>query len=261
MNALIAVSVGNTRTQIGRFSDLRGDIDASESVPNSETEVVLERIAHHLKEVEGSDAAVVMASVNRSVSDPLRARAEGKLDIEISVIGEDIMPAIATRLDPDAATGVDRLLCASAAFSRLKQACVIIDAGTAVTVDFVDGEGTFHGGAIAPGAAMQLRALHEHTDALPDIAFEPPPEEPFGRNTREAMLHGVFHGIRGLAQRLIERYADAQGAFPMVIVTGGDAQRIFEHEQFVDRIVPELLLLGIASSVAAAGVDEPVGDD
>lgn len=261
MNALVAISVGNTRTQIGRFSDLSGDLDASESIPNSEIDTVLGRIAHHLREVEGSDALVVMASVNRSFSDPLRARAEGKLDIEIGLIGEDIMPAVATRLDPDAATGVDRLLCAAGAFARLKQACVIIDVGTAMTVDFVDGEGTFHGGAIAPGAAMQLRALHEHTDALPDIAFEPPPNEPFGRNTREAMLHGVFHGIRGLAQRLIERYADAQGAFPMVVVTGGDAQTIFEHEDFVDRIVPDLLLLGIASSVAAAGVDEPAADD
>jgi type III pantothenate kinase len=261
VNALIAVSVGNSRTQIGRFSDLAGDIDASESVPNSEMDMVLERISHHLHELEGHDPVVVMASVNRSVSDPLRARAEGKFDLEISVIGEDIMPAVATRLDPDATTGIDRLLCAAAAFARLKQACVIIDAGTAVTVDFVDGEGTFHGGAIAPGAAMQLRALHEHTDALPDIAFEPPPDEPFGRNTREAMLHGVFHGIRGLAQRLIERYADAQGAFPMVVVTGGDAERLFEHEDFVDRIVPHLLLLGIAASVAAASVDESAVDD
>ncbi|MFM7479779.1 MAG: type III pantothenate kinase [Planctomycetota bacterium] len=261
MNALVAISVGNTRTQIGRFNDLRGELDASESIPNDKVDTLLERIAHHLQEVEGSDAVVAMASVNRSFSDPLRARAEGKLDIEIGVIGEDIMPAVATRVDPDATTGVDRLLCAAAAYARLKQACVVIDAGTAVTVDFVDGEGTFHGGAIAPGAAMQLRALHEHTDALPEIGFEPPPDEPFGRNTRDAMLQGVFHGIRGLAQRLIERYADAQGAFPMVVVTGGDAQTIFEHEDFVDRIVPDLLLLGIASSVAAAGVDEPATDD
>jgi hypothetical protein len=94
VNALIAVSVGNSRTQIGRFSDLAGDIDASESVPNSEMDMVLERISHHLHELEGHDPVVVMASVNRSVSDPLRARAEGKFDLEISVIGEDIMPAV-----------------------------------------------------------------------------------------------------------------------------------------------------------------------
>ena len=77
------------------------------------------------------------------------------------------------QLDPETITGVDRLLNAAAAYATLKQACVVVDAGTAVTVDFVDGHGTFHGGAIAPGARLQIDALHRGTDALPDVQAAP----------------------------------------------------------------------------------------
>jgi len=139
----------------------------------------------------------------------------------------------------------------------------VVDAGTAVTVDFVDGQGVFHGGAIAPGARMQLDALHERTASLPQIEFRrPDPAETFGRNTAEAMLHGVFDGLRGLVWRLVEQYSERYGAFPLVVATGGDAQTLFGDDELVNRIVPELTLQGIAvaARTALADVSED-GDD
>ena len=76
-------------------------------------------------------------------------------------VGDDLPIPIQVDLAPETITGSDRLLNAVAAFDVLQQACVVVDAGTAVTVDFIDGKGTFHGGAIAPGARMQLAALHK----------------------------------------------------------------------------------------------------
>jgi pantothenate kinase type III len=73
------------------------------------------------------------------------------------------------------------------------------------------------------------------------------------------MLHGVYHGIRGMVWKLIERYAERYGAFPTVIATGGDAELLFGRDQIVDRIVPELTLLGIAAAARhalAAEIDE-----
>ena len=134
----------------------------------------------------------------------------------------------------------------------MRCACIVVDAGTAVTVDFIDGEGVFHGGAIAPGASMQLAALHERTAALPRVAFAQPDDVPFGRNTAEAMLQGVYHGLRGLVWRLVERYAEGYGAFPPVIATGGDAVTLFSDDELIDRIVPELTLQGIAVAVRRA---------
>ena len=128
----------------------------------------------------------------------------------------------------------------------------MVDAGTALTVDFVDGEGTFHGGAIAPGAAMQLRALHEQTETLPELRFSAPDDNAFGRSTGQAMLNGVFHGIRGAVQRFVERYSEHYGAFPQVIATGGDAEALFAGEDLVDHIVPDLTILGIAAAARHA---------
>ena len=210
-----------------------------------------------------SPAAVLMASVNDAVARPLAAMIEDQLSIEIYRVGEDIPVPIGCQLDPETITGVDRLLNAAAAFDRLGQACVVIDAGTALTVDFVDGEGTFQGGAIAPGAEMQLKALHEGTAGLPELRFTRPDDEAFGRSTGQAMIKGVYHGIRGTVQRLVEQYSERYGAFPQIIATGGDAEILFQDEELVDNIVPDLTLLGIVGAARLAltpgEVDGPDG--
>jgi type III pantothenate kinase len=131
-------------------------------------------------------------------------------------------------------------------------------------VDFVDGQGVFHGGAIAPGLNMMLRSLHEHTAALPDARFEPVQEgSPFGRETVEAMRLGVQSAVKGMVRVLIERYSEFYGAFPQIIATGGDARALFETDDLVENIVPDLTLLGIQSAcqielagAGGAGEDE-----
>jgi len=258
--SFIGISVGNTRTQLGRFDE--GELIREVRATNDDLATIVQHAAEmHQEHGSPSKPVIVLASVN----DPFALRAEsaiiGQLKADVYRVGDDLPVAIGTRLDPETITGVDRLLNAAAAYATMRQACVIIDAGTAITIDFVDGQGTFHGGAIAPGATMQLQALHQHTAALPELTFRAPDAEPFGRNTTQAMLQGVFHGIRGMTQRLIERYAEHFGAFPAVIATGGDAPTIFADEELIDRIVPDLTLRGIALSVRAACTGSIDGDD
>jgi type III pantothenate kinase len=257
---LIAVNCGNSRIQVGRFA--AGVLQGSERFPNQASAEVVQRILEWW-EALGGGPPVLIASVNDPVARPLAALLEDQLSTGVYHVGDDVPVPVGRQLDPETITGVDRLLNAAAAYDRVKQACIVVDAGSAVTVDFVDGEGTFHGGAILPGARMQLAALHEGTAALPEIPFVAPDEEPIGRSTGQAMLNGVFYGIRGAVQRLVERYADHYGAYPMVIATGGDAEALFSDEDLVDRVVPELTLLGIAVAAryAFAGeeADEPDG--
>ena len=99
---------------------------------------------------------------------------------------------------------------------------------------------------------MQLQAMHEHTSALPEISFERPDNDAFGRSTAQAMLKGVYHGIRGMVWRLVEQYAVHYGAYPMVIATGGDAEILFGDDKLVDRIVPDLTLTGISAAARHA---------
>jgi len=203
--------------------------------------------ARRLGEYDGS--LVVMSSTNNPAAEELTRALEPKLNQELLRIGTDVKIPIEIGTDKEAKTGQDRLLNALAAFDVYEQACAIIDAGTAITIDFVDGEGIFQGGAIAPGARMALAAMHEHTSALPMIELARPEERAFGRNTEQAMLNGVYYGIRGMVRALVERYAEAFEAFPPVIATGGDAILLFENDEIVDKIVPDLTLRGIAAAV------------
>lgn len=242
---LLAVQVGNTRVQLGLFVEERLE-RASRHASGDIAAIVADAVAMWDEIKDEPQASVMLASVNEKAASSLQSALADQLGVEVYRIGDDVPIPIGESLDPETLVGTDRLLNAAAAWDRLKQACVIIDAGTAVTVDFVDGEGTFHGGAIAPGLAMQLKALHEHTDALPAVAFRKPVGDAWGKNTTEAMLRGVYEGVRGLAWRLVERYAEQYGAFPLVIATGGDADALFGEDELVNRIVPDLTLQGMA---------------
>lgn len=242
--ALLAIVVGNTNTRFGVFHGK--ELLRADRAPNADFEALVERIIAIGADLPEADQKVaVLASDNPPISDRLFDELAGRLNAELFRIGEDLEIPLPRALAPEARPGQDRLLNCLAAYDVLQQACVVVDAGTAITVDFVDGHGTFQGGAIAPGANMSLRALHEHTAALPEIAFAPPAHEAFGKDTREAMLQGVFHGARGLVRALVERYAEAYEAYPTVIATGSDAPALFEGDELIDRIVPDLTLRGV----------------
>lgn len=206
----------------------------------------IQAAARRLGEFDGS--LVVVSSTNNPAAEELLRVVEPLLNQEVLRVGTEIKIPVVLGNDKDAKTGQDRLLNALAAFDVYEQACVIVDAGTAVTVDFIDGAGIFQGGAIAPGARIALAAMHEHTAALPRLELARPEERAFGRNTQQAMLNGVYFGIRGMVRTLVERYAEAFGAFPPVIATGGDALLLFEDDEIIDKIVPDLTLRGIAAA-------------
>src|SRR2546423_922449 len=84
---------------------------------------------------------------------------------------------------------------------------------TRITIDCCNDQGDFLGGAIAPGAAMMLAAMHEKTAKLPQVEFKVP-EHAFGKSTEQAMFHGVYHGIRGMVKEIVENYATELGEWP-----------------------------------------------
>ena len=132
----------------------------------------------------------------------------------------------------------------------INQGFGVVDAGTAITVDYCNDRGEFVGGAIAPGVSMMLDALHERTARLPRVKTFEPPTEPFGRSTEQAILHGVYHGVRGMVKELVEAYATETGTWPDLIATGGDAAVLFKDWEFVHAIAPDLTLYGIALAYA-----------
>ena len=250
---ILAIAVGNSRTRMGRC--VSGGIESPALFRSDDTRE-LARAARELAEGAG---AVVIASVN----EPCARALENELGSAIPCyrLGRDLSIPIQHALDDASTVGHDRLLCAIGAFEKARQACVVVDAGTAITVDFVDGEGVFQGGAIAPGLSMMLRSMTAGTSALPDIAFEPVPlDRPFGKRTIEAMRLGAQASAVGAVHHLLGRYAEAFGAYPVVIATGGDAPTLFEGDEIVEHIVPDLQLLGIRAACAIV-LDDEIDDD
>jgi type III pantothenate kinase len=261
---LLAISVGNTRTKWARCDS--GGVEASGAIDNADL-VAQPRVGAEVLAQSGSDpdsVACVLASVNDPVADRIGAGLSPLLARGVLRVRRDLEIPIRHALRDDTTVGTDRLLNALAAYRKSKQACVIVDAGTAITVDFVDGQGVYHGGAIAPGLDMMLRALHEHTAALPSLRYEHPildeGQGPFGRDTKAAMLQGVRSAGIGMTRYLVEQYAEYYGGYPIVIATGGNARLLFDADEVVEHIVPELTLLGIhecwRSALEREGDDE-----
>lgn len=247
---LLAICVGNSRTRVGAF--VEGKLTESATYRNVRDEEILDAIEHAFAPLaEREDALVLMSSDNPPVSEPMEKAITQRLGREVLHVERDVAIPIGRQLDPETIVGQDRLLSAAAAYDVLKQACVVVDAGTAITVDLVDGAGTFHGGAIGAGAQTALDALTQRAALLPPVEFAKPLEN-IGHNTVEAMRVGVYHGLRGMVRELVEQYAERLGAFPPVIATGGDGDLLFRDSDLVDRVVPDLILLGMAATVRRA---------
>jgi type III pantothenate kinase len=146
--------------------------------------------------------------------------------------------------------GLDRLA-AAVAVNRLRhegQPAIIVDFGTAITVDAVDAEGRFLGGAILPGMNLSLAALVAGTSQLPPVDTEfntsPPP---IGRSTEPAMRAGLFWSAVGAVRELVRRASRELGPSPLVVCTGGGGEVLLPHLDDPDKIlhVPHLVLSGI----------------
>ncbi|MFI4859984.1 MAG: type III pantothenate kinase [Phycisphaerales bacterium JB063] len=247
---LLAVSVGNTRTRVGSFVD--GKLLEVSAFVNARSEKIGAAIdTAYAPLVDRPDASILLSTVDPDRGDAVETIIRKQLDQEVYRVERDMPIPVGRQLDREAIVGEDRLLNAAAAYDKLKQSCVIVDAGTAMTVDLVDGEGTFHGGAIVPGAQLMLDALGQRAAQLPEIELRKP-EEVVGHNTAEAMLSGVFYGMRGIVRELVEQYATETGQFPLVLATGGDAQVLFRDCDIVERVVPDLTLWGIAVTLRTA---------
>jgi len=241
---LLALNVGNSRLAVGAF--VAGELKYVNRIPHTSRANWAGVIAEAWKHVSGRESPTIAgASVNPSVMEQLEHVVKQTTNQDIEWIGRDIDLPIKVLTDQPDQTGVDRILNVAAAYEQMEKACVVVDAGTAITIDCCNDQGDFLGGAIAPGAQTMLDAMHEKTARLPQVTLWVPTGA-FGRTTEQAMLQGVHHGIRGMLKELVENYATELGFWPDIIATGGDAAKLFENWELIHAISPDLTLYGIA---------------
>lgn len=241
---VMVLNVGNTRIAIGVFS--AGELQQVRRLGEADRVNLPGIIEEMWKLIADKDSpAIAGASVNPAQLEAIELMVRERTGQQVQWVGRDIDLPIEVLTENPSQTGVDRVLNVAAAYEQMQKACVVVDAGTAVTVNICNDKGHFIGGAIAPGTRLQLAAMHEHTAQLPDVRYRVP-SDPFGMNTEQAMLHGVHHGIRGLVKELAEHYATLLGSWPEIIATGGDAQTLFGNWELIHAISPDLTLYGIA---------------
>jgi type III pantothenate kinase len=130
-------------------------------------------------------------------------------------------------------------------------ACVVVNAGTAVTVDALDEEGVFRGGLILPGMRLMLQTLAENTAAL---KYAPGEFREFPDNTGDALLSGAMQAICGAVEQM-RRQIDSNPAQVRVYLSGGAGAEIAPHLSPPVEVVDNLVLEGV---LALAGVTAPV---
>jgi type III pantothenate kinase len=168
-----------------------------------------------------------------------------KLDIG-SVI--EVGPALALPFDllvesPEK-LGSDRIAAAAGVAAAGEREAVIVDAGTAVTIDVLSREG-FRGGVIFPGAGLLARSLHEGTAALPLVEASRKEIRLPGKNTKEAIAAGVRWGLVGAVRELVTRSRETLSDSASVWLTGGGAAAFEEHINVKVKREPDLVFIGM----------------
>jgi type III pantothenate kinase len=269
---LLAIEVGSSCIKVGWFPAQGGctsDKSASHlpiAAPPLPEPEELRRIEHRGRDAAqwtaevldvfeelslSADCRSVMASVHPAIAETLWQTLTERCDLKVRSLSFQDIPLV-VRLDEPHRVGVDRLLGAVAA-NRLRlpeRSAIVVDMGTATTVNLIAADGAFEGGAILPGPLTSLRALHAATASLPllgsEAVNEPPPA--IGKSTQQAMASGAFWGAVGATQELIHHMARDGVSHPDIFLTGGASGAFADVIRFEGRPVrrvPYLVQAGI----------------
>ena len=153
--------------------------------------------------------------------------------------GEAERCGVRSRYDRPEQLGPDRWAALVAARAAHTGPCLVVNAGTATTIDMLSGDGVFLGGAISPGIDLMRFVLHEHTGRLPiqEGSLRDAP-----RNTLDAIETGCRHAQAGA----VERMHRAMGGNPLCIVSGGAGRALLELLPLPSRYIENLVLDGLA---------------
>ena len=256
--AIAAVDIGNSRIKIGLYGPHDVEKTPADELPQPQRYFDLlpdvdhfERLADWLSPQRPCDLSWWIGSVQRTYASRLVEWLRANDVTQIVMLASGDLPLVVSLPRPDM-VGIDRLLAAVAA-NRIRppdRQALVVQLGTAITVDLLSAQGAFLGGAILPGIAMAARSLHEFTDLLPllDMSTLAGPPGALGTDTVGAMQSGIYWGAVGGIRHLIELMSPA--ASGQVYLTGGAAPSVAGLIAPDATYVPHLTRAGIALAAA-----------
>ncbi len=247
MKKLLAIDMGNTHITLGLWEGeelrriWRVATDAARTA--DEYAAILNSLFHGWLGA-GDELAVAGCSVVPPLETTLSAAIK-------SSVGTDLRWLAATDFgipivyDPPSAVGLDRLANVLAARKGWGAPVIVLDFGTATTVDALNPAGDYVGGAILAGLELAAKALWQKTARLLPVDLEVPVERALGQSTADSIRAGLLLGSALAADGLVERIWQELGTQSPVIVTGGTAPLIADKLRHITALVPELTLRGI----------------
>lgn len=244
---LLAVDVGNTQTVAGLFDGERLVATWRISSDASLTSDELRSRVGALFALDGRSWGDVGEIALSSVVPRLTSAwedAAARHGVSVMVVGPGVRTGMPIRYDNPHEVGADRIVNGVAAYELCGGPVIVVDFGTATTIDVIAGDGGYLGGAIAPGVETAAEALFSKAARLSKVDLEPPASV-IGTNTRASIQSGLLLGQAAMIDGLVRRVWDELGVTTRVIATGGLAPLIAPLCETVGTVDVDLTLVGL----------------
>jgi type III pantothenate kinase len=232
---IIEIDCGNTRAKWRRESDEVHVHAYSEKFAAS-------KLAAALRDAERVRLAAV--KVNEFVEQLIQNCDSHGVAVDIAVTAKHAA-GVTNSYEDVSRMGVDRWLAIVAAYNHHKQACVVIDAGTALTVDCIDDSGVHRGGLIVPGKQLLLQSLNQNTSKVVfPLDGKLGPLLP-GCSTQEAVYNGATHMLAGTVHEAVDSFRASVGHEINIYLAGGDAGELMPSLRIELEKWPDIVLDGL----------------
>ncbi len=226
---LLAIDIGNTNIVIGCIQNdeiLFQARIATDRIKTSdqygvEIKTMLEAFGVQREDVTDC----IISSVVPPVFNSVRTGVVKVIGKEPMVVGPGLKTGLNIRVDVPSQVGSDRIVIAVAALAEYKAPLILMDLGTATTIEVVEKNNTYIGGVIFPGVKISLDALTSRAAQLPGISLDKP-KRVVGKNTVDCMRSGMMYGTAAMIDGLVERMEQELGYQATLVATGGMAQFI-----------------------------------
>jgi type III pantothenate kinase len=245
---LLAIDVGNTQTVVGLFNGAEladhWRIATEPSRTSDELALMIQQfLGFHGFSFDDAVTGVAISSVVPRVTAELRQLTERYFALPALVVEPGVRTGMPILYDNPKEVGADRIANAVGAFELYGGPAIVVDFGTATTVEAISAKGEYLGGAIFPGFEISLDALFERAAGLRRVELAPP-KHVIGKSTVESIQSGAIYGFAGEVDALVGRFAAELGDC-VVLATGGLAVTILPFSNTVQHYEPWLTLYGL----------------
>jgi type III pantothenate kinase len=245
---LLAFDIGNTNIVVGVFRE-------QELVGRLRLETDVHRMADEYAALllvllprQGINPEAISSSVLCSVVPPLTPVftevCQRYFNTTPIHVGAGVRTGIRILYENPREVGPDRVADAVAAYHLYGGPTIVVDFGTATTVNAITRDGDYLGGAIAPGLGIAAESLFQRASMLARIELVRP-KAAIGRTTVQSMQSGIIFGYVGLVEGLVARFQRELGERAKVVGTGGHANLIARETKVIEEVNPDLTLVGL----------------